>query len=89
MTGPNTGVHENDVVQIDPEKSVWGPVFVIVTEVRTWGIQGYFLVPENRNEPPGCAYVRVNHGDYAIIGHAEWVVQTEAPEAEPADQKAE
>lgn len=63
-----------DVVQCDPEHSCWGPVFVIVTKVRRSGIQGYFMVPEERDKPPGAAYVNVDHGEYVRIGRAEWVI---------------
>ena len=74
-----------DVVQLDPAHCSWGPVFVIVTEVKKTCILGYFLVPEERDTPPGCAYVWVNHEHYVRIGRAEWIVAPAnvAPPAEP------
>lgn len=70
----STQAKVNDVVQIDPNHSAWGPVFVVVTEVKDWGIQGYFLVPQRRDQPPGVAYIRVEHAHYVIIGQAEWAL---------------
>lgn len=61
-----------DVVQVDPTSTRFGPVFVIVEEVRSWGVLGYFLA--HGEEGVGAAYVRVKHGDYVRIGRAEWAV---------------
>lgn len=61
----------DDVVQLDPEHCPWGAIFVVVVEVRSWGIKGYFLVPGEE----GIAPVRVNHGHYVRIGRAEWAMR--------------
>ena len=67
-------VKVNDVVQCDPAHGCWGPVFLIVTKVRPTHIQGYFMVPEERDKPPGAAYVNVDHGKYVRIGRAVWTI---------------
>lgn len=68
---PDIEVH--DVIQADPDRCDWGPVFVVVTEVRDWGVLGYFLTDFNRGVPPGRAYLRLNHGDYERVGRAAWI----------------
>jgi hypothetical protein len=59
------------VVQIVPQpKSVnpkAGGLFVVVTEVRDWGVIGYAPTPE------GDAYFRVKTADYEYVGEAVFV----------------
>jgi hypothetical protein len=71
MTDDSQAVEPGDVIQLDPEHSRWGPVFVVADEVRTWGVQGYLIGPEDKKI--GTVYVRVKHGHYARIGKAQWV----------------
>jgi len=61
-------IEANDVVQIVPEHE-WGGCFLLVTKVKSWGIQGYVQVPLN-----GQAYIRLKHEDYVKIGKAEFVL---------------
>jgi hypothetical protein len=65
----------------------WGPLFAIVEEVRGWGVICYGFIPTERRQPPGQMYMRVKNGEYAIIGHAEWVVQTPPGGFDPPDQQ--
>lgn len=58
----------NDVVQIVPEHD-WGGSLVIVTEVKSWGVQGYVQIPMK-----GQAYIRLNEGEYERVGEAIFVV---------------
>jgi hypothetical protein len=71
----------NDVIQLDPAESPWGPLLCIVSEVKDWGVQCYAFVPTERNKPPGLMYLRVNHDKYTVIGPAEFAAasSTEAP----------
>lgn len=63
----------DDVVQWDPQHSPWGPIFVVVTEVRNRDIVGYFLIPGRReDEETGRAPVHIDHGHYARIGRSVW-----------------
>lgn len=43
-----------DIVQADPETSHWGPCLVVVSEVKSWGIQGFTAMPR-----AGNAYIRL------------------------------
>lgn len=63
-------VSPRDVVQLDPDHCRWGAIFVVVDEVRPWGIQGHFLVPGQ----PGISYIRAKQGEYVRIGMAAWVI---------------
>lgn len=63
-----------DVVQLDPEHCRWGAVLVVVTEVRTWGIQGYFLVWRD-DGTSGMSFIRAEHAHYKRIGRAEWTAK--------------
>lgn len=60
-----------DVVQIDPSHDpVFGGCFMIVTEPKSWGAQGYINVPGERG---GYAYYRCKHANMQIIGRCEWM----------------
>jgi hypothetical protein len=74
-----------DVVQMDPAKSRWGAVLVVVEETRSWGVIGYFLAPGAAGEGSpvtikgtGAAYIRIKHEDYVRIGVAEWTLAPNA-----------
>lgn len=71
------------VVQIEPgyddrNGHRWfGGCFMVVTEVRSWGVQGYVTVPGE----DGDAYYRVPWENVEYIGEAVWVVGgDDAPE---------
>lgn len=63
------------VIQLDPEHSVWGPLLCIVEENKDWGVVCYAIHPQQRGEPPGKMYLRVNHEHYVVIGSVQWVLQ--------------
>ena len=61
-----------DVVQIDPEHDpeCFGGSLLIVTEVKSWGVQGYVDIPGE-----GQAYYRVAFDKIANTGgKAVWVI---------------
>lgn len=60
-------VEVNDIVQIKPEHE-WGGCLLIVTEVKSFGCQGYVEIPKQ-----GAAYIRLNKEDYVKVGQAEFV----------------
>lgn len=68
----------NDVVQIAPDASDWaGGCFCIVTEVKSWGIQGFVKIPPTERGNPstgGSAYIRLETAQFARIGQAEWIL---------------
>lgn len=76
-------VRIGDVVQIRPEgKGIFPGCFMTVTEVKTWGVQGYILIPVSRDKRPGVAYYRATWETIALIGHAEWLLGTKDGEGE-------
>lgn len=65
-------ISPGDVVQLDPEHHThhdgfWAGQLLIVTDVKSWGIQGYARVPE------GEAHYRAEHGTYLRVGAANWL----------------
>lgn len=61
-----------DVVQVSPEKEMFGGCMVVVTEVKSWGVQGYV----QSAGVPGQQYVRLKHDDFEHTGgKAVWVVE--------------
>lgn len=70
------GIDVGDVVQIDPatttQGSFFGGCFMIITEVKSFGAQGFICMPGNRGEMPGAAFFRCKSEDMVRIGRAEW-----------------
>ena len=63
---------EGEIVQVSPTVETFGGCMVVVTEVKSWGIQGYV----QSAGVPGQQYVRLKTGDFeATGGRAVWVVQ--------------
>lgn len=61
-----------DVVQIDPDHDKrFGACLMVVTDPKTWGAQGYVLVPDSGGA--GRAYYRVAFEHMEYIGRAAWV----------------
>lgn len=57
-------VQVHDIVQVNPSVEVFGACLVVVTEVKTWGIQGYIQV----TGATGQAYVRLKFEDFEPTG---------------------
>ena len=67
-----------DIVQIDPSHDeCFGACFMVITEPKSWGGQGYF---QGFNED-GQAFYRVKFENAVKVGRAEWV----APDVEGED----
>jgi hypothetical protein len=65
------------IVQVSPDCShgrqgQWfNSCLVVVTEVRSWGVQGYVQAPGQE----GQAHIRLAHGEFAPTGgHAVWLL---------------
>lgn len=72
-------VQPGDVVQITPEWEVnkaFAACLVVVSEVKSWGIQGYVQALGTREEMGGQAYIRVKWEDLELVGAAYWVTQS-------------
>lgn len=65
-----TAVKINDIVQVNPEVEVFGGCMVVVTEVKSWGVQGY--VQSAGIE--GLQFVRLSHEKFEPTGGVSvWV----------------
>lgn len=61
-----------DIVQINPEKDVFGGCMVVVTEIKSWGVQGYV----QSAGVDGQQYIRVKTEDFEPTGgSAIWMVE--------------
>jgi hypothetical protein len=73
-------IDKGDIVQLDPASELgkaWGPQFVVVDELKTWGFQGYFIHAEKRGDF-SRAYLRVPSGTFERVGRAVWMIDKEA-----------
>jgi hypothetical protein len=69
-----------DVVQISPDlpDCFFGGCFLLVTEPKPWGAQGFVAMPQNRGELPGRAYFRCKWADMEYVGPAAWIPADDA-----------
>lgn len=58
-------IKRHDIVQVN-ERHDWVGCFVYVTEVKSWGVQGFVQVPNQ-----GQAFIRLKHEEYEKVGRAE------------------
>lgn len=64
-------VIEGDIVQVDPSVKIFGGCMVTVTEVKSWGIQGYV----QSAGVEGQQYIRLKFADIERTGgRAVWTV---------------
>lgn len=72
-------VQPGDIVQLDPEKTknkAFAACLMIVTEVKSWGVQGYVQALGTAGEIGGQAYYRAEFGTFEVTGgRAPWIVQ--------------
>lgn len=68
-----------DVIQLDPTKHDWGALLCIVDEVKSWGVQCYWLQATERGVPPNAAFYRAEYGTFRYIGKAEWTADQLEP----------
>jgi len=60
-----------DIVQVSPDRELFGACMVVVTEVRSWGIQGYV----QSVGVEGQQYIRLANDDFEFTGgKAVWIV---------------
>lgn len=70
---------ENMVVQLSPDcrNPAFACCFMVVTEPKSWGCQGYVQSLGTREEPGGQAYYRAVWEEIEYIGESAWVIKTE------------
>jgi hypothetical protein len=68
----------SSVVQLNPE-TVGNPAFagamMVVTDLKSWGVQGYVQSLGTRDAPGGQAYYRAKWEEVEYVGEAVWVTQ--------------
>jgi hypothetical protein len=62
------------IVQITDETHHWYPCLIIVSEVKSFGIQGYLSIPRDNSGDVGQAYIRINTDQFEEVGEAKIVV---------------
>lgn len=63
-------VEIGDIVQVNPDKEMFGACMVVVTEVKSWGIQGYV----KSAGVSGQQYIRLKWEDIEPTkGKAVWI----------------
>lgn len=66
----------NDIVQLNPEtvgNPMFAACFMIVTELKPWGAQGYVQALGEDGKAGGQAYYRAKWDEMVKVGKAEWV----------------
>jgi len=66
----NKMIQKDDLVQIINEEDKWYPAILVVSEVKSWGIQGYTMMPLQGN-----AYYRVKFEDLEFVGRAKIIAE--------------
>lgn len=67
---PENGWLIGDIVQIVDEDHAWFPCLLIVSEVKSWGVQAYALIPKSNDgsERTGEAYNRLKDDQIQRVG---------------------
>jgi hypothetical protein len=62
----------HDIVQITDATHAWYPCLMVVSEVKTWGVQAWAFIPKSNDgsEPPGQAYNRLRWAQVEKVGTA-------------------
>ena len=71
-------LEKGDVVQLSPtikSNPMFGACFMVVTEPKEWGAQGYVPALGENGEIGGQAYFRVNWEDMEYVGKATWIAE--------------
>lgn len=70
-----------DVVQIAPECSnpMFGCCFLTVTEIKSWGVQGYVQGLGEDGKIGGQAYMRLKWEEFEYAGKSVWTTGLEVP----------
>ena len=70
-----------DVVQLNPEtcrNPMFAACFLVVSDPKPWGAQGYVQVVGAGEQPGGRAYYRARWAEMELIGAAEWIAASVA-----------
>lgn len=67
-----------DVAQIDPKNktnTMFAGCFLVVTEVKSWGVQGYVKALGFNGKPGGQAHIRLPWDEIEYIGRSVWMAE--------------
>ena len=73
-------IHVGDIVQLDPVTTTnpaFAGCFMVVTEVKDWGVMGYAHALGTREARGGQAYYRAVNDTFERCGKAVWVMSDE------------
>lgn len=63
-------LEEGDIVQVIDETHPWFGCLIVVTEPKSWGIQGFVSWPESNEEHKlATAFTRLNYDKIKKVGH--------------------
>ncbi len=72
-------IKEGWVVQLNPESLRVNPMFagcfLTVTEVKSWGVQGYVQALGENGKMGGQAYYRAKFDEFEIVGVSPWIIK--------------
>lgn len=71
-------ITEGCVVQLSPtvtKNPMFAGCMLTVTEVKSWGVQGYVQALGSDGNGGGQAYYRAEHGTFEYVGIAPWVAE--------------
>ncbi len=72
MSEPDERIKVGSVVQINEKhgRLGWMGAFLLVTELKSWGVMGFVHVINTHEDPPGFAYIRLKFEEVDYIGQA-------------------
>jgi hypothetical protein len=68
IDGKERDWQRGDVVQITNEDHAWFPALIVVSDPKSFGVQGYLTVVTSEGTNP--AYIRLRHDEIEYIGAA-------------------
>lgn len=74
----NTPLEAGDIVQLDPETTrnpMLAGCFMVITEPKTFGAQGYVQALGEGGKAGGQAFYRAHWDEMELCGRAVWMVQ--------------
>lgn len=73
---PDSTMKRGTLVQLSPDacrNPMLASCFMVVTEPKSFGAQGYVQCTGDEGNAGGQAYYRAQWDEMEIVGHAEWV----------------
>ena len=79
----DTTLEPGHLVQLNPEtvtNKMFTACIMVVTEVKSWGAQGYVQALGENGQPGGAAFYRAKWDEMELVGIAEWSIGREGEE---------